>query len=47
MNPNEAKVVFIYDFFDVKAYFDINQDFKQLTELVDVKTIIWIHLLSR
>ena len=33
--------------FDVKLYFDINQDVKQLTELVDVKIFIWIHLLSR
>ena len=28
-------------------YFDINQDVKQLTELVGVKILIWIHLLSR
>ena len=34
-------------YFDVKLYFGINQDVKQLTKLVDVKMILWIHLLFR
>ena len=28
-------------------YFDVNQDVYPLTRLVDIKMIIWIHLLSR